>query len=481
MESTSIKGKKNRLILRRTFFLDELSILIAFFLAIAIRYDAILKWVDYNKGIYISMVVTVLLFYVIVFFLYDMRRKNIILLDPVENLLKLCKSRFLLAMMTIVYFYVAQKSVLASRIVMALFLVLSVFFGYILRMIYRHCYIAKHGIPGMVRVYEIHMTPDDSWSEESTRDEIKKIKAGDYDHALVVKGKASDDSVKSLLKALESEGIRSYLSIDSMGYEIRTGIVSDIDSYVAIPAFVRKDRVNIFGVNYCISRTEEAVRHVLGHLNELKGQYICFSNVHTTVMAKEKPEYARVLNEAALVFPDGTPIAKIENKRGYEGAERVAGPDFMEHMFRDTADGKVAHYFYGSSEETLKALKENLLMKYPGLNICGMYSPPFRALSPNEDDQHIEQINNSGADIVWVGLGAPKQEQWMNAHKDRIAGVMMGVGAGFDFHAGTIQRAPKWLQKIGLEWLYRLTRDPKRLFKRYLVTNTKFFWYLFRE
>ena len=144
-------------------------------------------------------------------------------------------------------------------------------------------------------------------------------------------------------------------------------------------------------------------------------------------------------------------------------------------------DGRVSHYFYGSKPETLEMLKAELTRKYPGINIKGMYSPPFRALDSKEDEEVIRRINESGADIVWIGLGAPKQEQWMNAHKGRINGVMMGVGAGFDFHAGTIQRAPVWLQKIGLEWLYRLIRDPGRLLNRYLVTNNKFFWYLLKE
>lgn len=153
----------------------------------------------------------------------------------------------------------------------------------------------------------------------------------------------------------------------------------------------------------------------------------------------------------------------------------------MDLMFRTTADGSIKHYFFRSKEETLEALKQNLRKKYPNLNICGMYSPPFRKLTPEEDKQNIDRINNSEADIIWVGLGAPKQEQWMNAHKDKIKGVMMGAGAGFDFHAGTIQRAPKWVQKIGLEWLYRLSRDPNRLFERYFVTNSKFVWYLLRS
>ena len=196
---------------------------------------------------------------------------------------------------------------------------------------------------------------------------------------------------------------------------------------------------------------------------------------------KEKPEnadYKQVLNEAAFVFPDGKPIAFLQQKKGLIGAERVAGPDFMEHMFRDTQDGKISHFFYGSSQETLYALKDNLLRKYPGLNIKGMYSPPFRELSAEEDQADVDMLNNSGADIIWIGLGAPKQEKWMNAHEGKVSGVMMGVGAGFDFHAGTIKRAPKWIQKIGFEWLYRLFQDPGRLFKRYFVTNIKFMWYL---
>ena len=198
-------------------------------------------------------------------------------------------------------------------------------------------------------------------------------------------------------------------------------------------------------------------------------------------MGKDNPDYAEVLNGAAFVFPDGNPIAKLQRKRGFAEAKRVAGPDFMRHMFRATTDGKISHYFYGSKEETLELLKENLEKKYPGIEIKGLYSPPFRQLSDKEDEADIAMINASGADIIWVGLGAPKQEKWMRAHEGKVNGVMMGVGAGFDFHAGTIKRAPKWVQKIGMEWFYRLLQDPGRLFKRYLVTNSKFIWYLFLD
>ena len=196
-------------------------------------------------------------------------------------------------------------------------------------------------------------------------------------------------------------------------------------------------------------------------------------------MAKESEDYRNVLNGAALVFPDGAPIARLESMKGYFGVERVAGPDFMNNMFRDTQDGSLSHFFYGSTQETIDKLRENLLKKYPGIDIRGTYSPPFRPLSPEEDAADVKMINDSGADIVWIGLGAPKQENWMNAHRGKINGVMMGVGAGFDFHGGTLKRAPGWVQSAGFEWLYRLINDPVRLFSRYFVTNIKFFWYLF--
>ena len=139
------------------------------------------------------------------------------------------------------------------------------------------------------------------------------------------------------------------------------------------------------------------------------------------------------------------------------------------------------HYFYGSRQTTLDALREKLLEKYPKLNIVGMYSPPFRPLTEEEDNEAVERINAAQPDFIWVGLGAPKQEIWMAEHENRVHGVMLGVGAGFDFHAGTIKRAPKWMQELCMEWLYRITQDPKRLLWRYLDTNFSFLWYLGRE
>jgi exopolysaccharide biosynthesis WecB/TagA/CpsF family protein len=241
--------------------------------------------------------------------------------------------------------------------------------------------------------------------------------------------------------------------------------------------YLDTDTMNVFGIDYSIASPQGAVSHVLSHVKELSGKYICFSNVHTTVMAKENADYCKILNESAFTFPDGNPIARTERRAGYSNARRIAGPDFMENVFKRTMDGSVTHYFYGSSQRTLDNLKRELEARYPGIVIKGMYSPPFRKLTPEEDAEIVEMINAAEADIVWIGLGAPKQERWMRAHMDQIHGVMMGVGAGFDFHARTIRRAPVWIQVIGFEWLFRLFQDPTRLFRRYLVTNLKYVWY----
>ena len=228
---------------------------------------------------------------------------------------------------------------------------------------------------------------------------------------------------------------------------------------------------SILGVNIAVTNMNEVVTYILDNLEKLKGKYICVSNVHTTVMSYENPDYLNVQNSADLRIPDGKPLSLVCKKRGFKEASGVTGPELMEELFRIQ---DLSHYFYGSTEETLEKLKQNLEIKFPNIKIAGMYSPPFRNLDDDEDKKIIDMINKSGADILWVALGAPKQENWMFKHKDKINALMIGVGAGFDYHAGNIKRAPKWMQKLSLEWLYRLFQDPKRLFKRYLKTNFKF-------
>lgn len=240
---------------------------------------------------------------------------------------------------------------------------------------------------------------------------------------------------------------------------------------------------DILGVHVCVTSMPEVVALVKEHMEELRGKYICVSNVHTTVMAYENPDYMAVQNGAAYVLPDGKPLSLVSRKRGFSEAQRVAGPDLMGELFRDAEKNRTAfkHYFYGSSEETIQKLEARLHAAYPHLKTAGFFSPPFRPLTAKEDAEAVRRINESGADILWVGLGAPKQENWMREHEGKVHAVMLGVGAGFDFHAGTVRRAPKWMQKCSLEWLYRLMQDPRRLFGRYVKTNMKFLRLVRRE
>lgn len=230
----------------------------------------------------------------------------------------------------------------------------------------------------------------------------------------------------------------------------------------------------ILGVNIAITNMQETVNLITNHIKELKGQYICLSNVHTTIMAHDSVEYQDIQNAAFLALPDGSPLALVHRLRGYKEAEQVSGPDLMPQLWKATEHTEVSHYFYGSSQETIDGLRKNLEENYSGVKIAGMESPPFRPLTPEEDEEAIQRINASGADIVWVGLGAPKQEEWMYAHRDKVHALMLGVGAGFDFHGGTLKRAPGWMRNHYLEWLYRLLQDPRRLWKRYVETNGKF-------
>lgn len=213
------------------------------------------------------------------------------------------------------------------------------------------------------------------------------------------------------------------------------------------------------------------------NIKDLSGDYMCVSNVHTTVTSYEDEKYREVQNGGILAIPDGGPLSSLGRKRGHSQMSRTTGPSYMGQVLDVSVANGYRHYFYGSTEGTLKKLKQELQTKYPKLEIAGMYSPPFRQMTEEEDRKIIDDINASKADFVWVGLGAPKQEKWMAEHQGNINGFMVGVGAAFDYFAGNIKRAPKWMQRSNLEWLYRLMQDPKRLFGRYFKTNIKFIWY----
>ena len=230
----------------------------------------------------------------------------------------------------------------------------------------------------------------------------------------------------------------------------------------------------ILGVNLAAIDMPWLLAFTEKHLGALSGDYICVSNVHTTVTAWKDEAYRAVQNGGILAIPDGGPLSSTGRKRGYESMRRVTGPDYMLKAIELGLSKGWRHYFYGSTPETLEKMEKTLRERYPDIQIAGTYSPPFRALSPEEDGEIVEKINKTAPDFVWVGLGAPKQEIWMGAHQGKLHGLMVGVGAAFDYTAGNISRAPQWMQKHNLEWLYRLMQDPKRLFKRYFVTNTTY-------
>lgn len=233
-------------------------------------------------------------------------------------------------------------------------------------------------------------------------------------------------------------------------------------------------KCNILGVNIASVNMSTLIKYVRDNFKELSGKYICVSNVHTVITAYDDKNYMNIQNSSALSIPDGGPLSSYGRKHGFKDMDRTTGPDFFYEILKISEVNNYKHYFYGSTEDTLNKLGKRLLSDFPKLNIVGMYSPPFRKLTEIEDKDVIKEINVANPDFVWVGLGAPKQEIWMYEHKDRVKGLMVGIGAAFDYFAGNIKRAPKWMQKNNLEWLYRLMQDPVRLFSRYLYTNSKF-------
>lgn len=205
-----------------------------------------------------------------------------------------------------------------------------------------------------------------------------------------------------------------------------------------------------------------------------ESRYICICNVHSVVTTTQDIEFKIAVNNADLATPDGAPIAWALRRLGHHAQERINGPDLMLKYLSVAEKLGQVPFFYGSTPETLGKLRSALSEQFPNLQIGGMYSPPFRALTPEEDADVVDMINNSGANVVFVGLGCPKQEKWMADHRGQINAVMIGVGAAFDYHSGEIKRAPLWWQQHGLEWLYRLGSEPRRLFMRYAITNSLF-------
>jgi N-acetylglucosaminyldiphosphoundecaprenol N-acetyl-beta-D-mannosaminyltransferase len=234
----------------------------------------------------------------------------------------------------------------------------------------------------------------------------------------------------------------------------------------------------ILGCFIDASLWQEAVDTLLHWAKDRQSRYVCICNVHVAVTANHAPEFRRIVNEADMATPDGMPLVWVLRRMGFQWQERINGPDLMWRLCGQAAEKGLSIFLYGSTPGTLERLTDNLKTAFPQLAIAGVCSPPFRLLSEEEDQEITDCINGSVAHIVFVGLGCPKQELWMAAHRGKIQGVMIGVGAAFDYHAGTVRRAPLWMQRLGLEWLFRLMSEPRRLWKRYLVTNSLFVIYV---
>ncbi len=230
----------------------------------------------------------------------------------------------------------------------------------------------------------------------------------------------------------------------------------------------------VLGIGIDALDWNEAIARLLGWAQHNESRYVTICNAHVVVTASQDSAYRQVIESADMATPDGAPVAWMLRRQGFPEQQRINGPDLTWALARSCEAEGVSVYFYGSTAEALEKLRNCLLAAFPTLQIAGMESPPFRQLTAEEDAQAVERINSSGAGFVFVGLGCPKQERWMSEHKGRVEAVMIGVGAAFDFHAGTVSRAPAWMRDNGLEWLHRLASEPRRLWKRYLVTNTLF-------
>ena len=234
-------------------------------------------------------------------------------------------------------------------------------------------------------------------------------------------------------------------------------------------------RVNILGVGVSAINLPEAIATLEKWREDGRRDYVCCVSVHGLVTAQRDPAVRRALNRSGLATEDGMPLVWLCQRAGFAQASRVCGADLLEAMCARAPQRGHRHFFYGGSPRAVEQLVSRLTQRFPGLVVAGYRSPPFRPLTEEEDAADVAAINDASPDFVWVGIGMPKQEKWMAAHVGKIhAAALLGVGAAFDFHAGTKPRAPLWMQRSGLEWLFRLVSEPRRLAHRYLIDNTIF-------
>ncbi len=230
----------------------------------------------------------------------------------------------------------------------------------------------------------------------------------------------------------------------------------------------------ILGMRVDATAYADAVSRILRWSREGRPRYVCVATVHMVMEAYDDASFQRIVNEADLVTPDGMPLVWALRLLGVNAATRVYGPDLLPAVCEEAARQGVSVGFYGGSPEVMDRMVTEARRRWPALPVGYTWSPPFRPLTPAEDAEAMARINESGVRLLFVGLGCPKQERWMAEHRDRSTVTMVGVGAAFDFFAGTKQQAPRFLQRAGLEWLFRLATEPARLWRRYLYHNPRY-------
>ncbi len=231
---------------------------------------------------------------------------------------------------------------------------------------------------------------------------------------------------------------------------------------------------HVLGMRVDATSYDDAARRILTWARAGESRYVCVSTVHMVMEAHDDSTFRAVVNQADLVTPDGMPLVWLLRLRGVPGATRVYGPDLTPIVCEQAARQGIPVGFYGGTREVLEAMTARLRSRLPGLDVAYRFAPPFRPPSPEEDQRIVSAIEASGARILFVGLGCPKQERWMAAHRGRLGAAMVGVGAAFDFLAGAKRQAPGVVQRTGLEWAFRLLCEPRRLWRRYLYNNPRF-------
>lgn len=238
----------------------------------------------------------------------------------------------------------------------------------------------------------------------------------------------------------------------------------------------------VVSISVDVTNIKESADFIVNNAVNNNSLYVCVSNVHMCMEAFDSPIFSKVVNEADLIVPDGWPLSAAQKILGYKEASQVRGQDLMDYICCLSNDKDLTIGLYGgSSVEVLQKVQSNIIGNYPNVDIKYSYSPPFRSLTLSENEKVVADINNSGVGVLFVGIGCPKQEFWMAEHKGSLNCVMIGVGAAFDFISGEKKHAPKWVQKSGMEWLFRLCSEPKRLWKRYFKHNPRFIWYFVQQ